>query len=396
MKVYQVGILGFGFIGKVHAYGYATLPFYYDPVPLAARITHVVTGRMETAEKGRQLVGADVAATDYRVVTENPAIDIVHICTPNHFHKDALLSAMRHQKHIYCDKPLVAAMPEAELVRPALKDYRGTAQMTFQNRFFPATMRAKQLVDEGVLGQVLQFRVAYLHGGSADPATPLKWKLTAEAGGGVVADLASHVLDLLDWLVGPIRRLTAATHIAYPERPSPSDPAGRRGVDAEDCVVLLAQLDSGAVGTIEATKLASGTEDEIRLEIHGSRGALRFNGTDPHHLEFHDATAADGPQGGMRGWTRIDAGHRYPSPATSFPSPKASLGWIRSHVACLGSFLEAVAQGRPAVPGLEQGIAVQHLMDCVHRSAAGKCWVEVQKDVPERLPSPAGRERGRG
>ena len=121
MKTYNVGILGFGFIGKVHAFGYATLPFYYDPVPLSARITHVVTGRIETAEKGRQLVGADVAATDYRAVTENPAIDIVHICTPNHLHKDALLSAMRHQKHLYCDKPLVATMAEAREIRAALQ-----------------------------------------------------------------------------------------------------------------------------------------------------------------------------------------------------------------------------------------------------------------------------------
>jgi len=377
MKTYNVGILGFGFIGKVHAFGYATLPFYYDPLPLAARITHVVTGGQETAEKGRRMVGADVAATDYRAVTENPSIDIVHICTPNHLHKDALLSAMRRQKHIYCDKPLVATMAEAEEIRTLLKDYRGTAQMTLQNRFFPATMRAKQLIDEGALGQVLQFRACYLHGGSADPKAPLKWKLTAEAGGGVVADLASHVLDLVDWLVGPIRRVNAATHIAYPERPSPSDPERRLNVDAEDCVILLAQLESQAVGTIEATKIASGTEDEIRVEIHGSRGALRFNGMDAHHLEFHDATASDRPQGGSRGWLRIDAGQRFPPPAMGFPSPKASIGWIRSHVACLANFLEAVAQGRPATPGLEQGIAVQHLMDCVLRSAAERCWVEI-------------------
>ena len=301
MKVHRVGILGFGFIGKVHAYGYANLPFFYDPVPLSARITHVVTSRMETAEKGRQLLGAEVAATDYRTVTENPEIDIVHVCTPNHLHKEALLSAMRHQKHIYCDKPLVATMDEAEEVRAALKDYRGTAQMTFQNRFFPATMRAKQLIDEGALGEVLQFRACYLHGGSADPKAPLKWKLTAAAGGGVIADLASHVLDLLDWLIGPFASVMAATHIAYPERPSPADPARKVRVDTEDCVALLARIQSGALGTIEATKLATGAEDEMRLEIHGSRGAIRFNLMDPHHLEclrrHRGGSAARGPAG---------------------------------------------------------------------------------------------------
>lgn len=377
MKVYHVGILGFGFIGKVHAYGYLTLPLFYDPAPLRARITHVVTSRAETAEKAREAVGAEVAATDYRAVTEDARIDIVHICTPNHLHKDALLSAMQHQKHIYCDKPLTATTGEAEEVRSALAGYRGIAQMTFQNRFFPATMRAKQLIDAGALGQILGFRACFLHGGSANPTAPLRWKLTAAAGGGVIADLASHLLDLLEWLIGPFAAVMADTKVAYAERPSPTDAGANLPVDAEDCVVLLARLKSGALGTIEATKIATGTEDEIRLEIHGSRGALRYNGMDPHHLEFHDATATDSPWGGLRGWNRIAAGQRYPAPAAPFPSPKATIGWMRSHVACLANFLEAIAANRPAEPGLLQGIRVQHLMDCVARSARLRRWVEL-------------------
>jgi predicted dehydrogenase len=377
LKVFNVGIVGFGFIGKVHAYGYVNLPLFYDPVPLRAKITHVVASRQETAEKARETIGAEVASTDYRAVTENPAIDIVHVCTPNHLHKEALLSAIKHQKHIYCDKPLVANHREAEEIRQALTGYRGVAQMTFQNRFFPATMRAKQLIDAGMLGDILDFRASYLHGGSASPDAPAKWKLTAAAGGGVIADLASHVLDLIDWLIGPFGSVMAATKIAYPERPSADDPAQKVAIDAEDAVVLLAQMQSGALGTIEATKIATGTEDELRLEIHGSLGAIRFNGMDAHHLEVYDATQPDQPLGGLRGWNRVDAGQRYPSPAASFPSPKASIGWIRSHVACLENFLEAVAAGRPAEPGLEQGIRVQHLMECVRQSSATKRWVNV-------------------
>jgi predicted dehydrogenase len=377
LKEYRVGLLGFGFIGKVHAYGYLNLPLFYDPVPLRARITHVVTSRLDTAEKARQTLGAEVAATDYRAVTENPEIDIVHICTPNHLHKDALLSAMRRQKHIYCDKPLVATMKDAEAIEEARAAYRGTAQMTFHNRFFPATMRAKQLLAAGALGPILGFRVCYLHGGSSSPQTPLKWKLTAAAGGGVIADLAAHLLDLVDWLIGPFASVMAMTQIAYPTRPSPDDPARRLSVDAEDAVMLLARMQSGARGTLEATKIATGTEDEIRLEIHGSQGALRFNSMDPHHLELHDASAPDQPLGGSRGWNHIATGQRYPAPAASFPSPKAAIGWVRGHAACLENFLEAVAQGRPAEPGLDQGIRIQRLMERVRQSAAVQRWVDV-------------------
>jgi predicted dehydrogenase len=292
--------------------------------------------------------------TDFREITENPAVDIVHICSPNDRHQEALLSAMKHQKHIYCDKPLVASMAEAEVVRAALKDYRGTAQMTLQNRFFPATLRAKQLVAEGFLGQVLEFRAAYLHAGSADPNAPVKWKLVA----GVIADLGPHVFDIIQHLLGDYAAIHAVTHKAYPQRPG-----------AEDCLMALARMKSGAVGTIEATKLATGSEDELRFEIHGSKGALRFNGMDAHHLEVYDTK--------LSGWTRLDAGQRYPAPAATFPGPKFAIGWLRGHAACLANFLQAVAAGQPAEPGLAQGVYLQQVLDAASRSAQEQRWVNL-------------------
>jgi len=344
MKTYNVGFIGFGFIGKVQAYAYRNLSLFYDPVPLQARITHVCTSRRETAEAGAALVGAERAVTDYRQVTEESDVDIVHICTPNHLHRAALLSAMAHGKHIYCDKPLVATEAEAEEIEAALPAYKATAQMGFQNRFFPATLRARQLVEEGFLGDVLEFRAAFLHGGSADPEAPLKWKLSAAAGRGVIADLASHVLDIVHHLLGDYETLAAASHIAYLRRPSPDDPSRLLDVDAEDCVMVLARMRSGALGTIEGTKLATGTEDELRFEIHGSR---------------------------------IDTGQRYPEPATGFPSPKVSIGWLRGHIASIDHFLEAVRDGGPGDPGLAQGIYVQRLMERVRQSAETGQWVTV-------------------
>ena len=377
MNTYRVGFVGFGFIGKVHAYGYLNLPLFYDPLPLQARIVSICTSRLETATKGCWQVGAEVATTDYRAITENPEIDIVHICTPNTLHKEALLSAMRHQKAIYCDKPLVTSMAEAEEIRAALADYRGIAQMTFQNRFFPATLRAKQLVDEGFLGPVLEFRAAYLHSGSADPTAPLKWKLSGQYGGGVIADLGSHVFDLLHSLVGDFGEVLAVTQVAYPDRPSAENPAVRVPVDAEDAVRVLVRTEDGATGFLEASKIATGAEDELRFEIHGSHGALRFNTMDPHVLEVYDRRTSDQPVGGFRGWTRVDAGQRYPKPASGFPSPKNSIGWMRSHMACLANFLMGVAEHRPVQPDLAQGITVQRVIEATRESASTGRWTPV-------------------
>ncbi len=377
MKKLNVGFVGFGFIGKVHACGYAGLPYYCRPTPLEARITHVCTSREQTALEGCRITGAQHALTDYRAVTENPDVDIVHICTPNHLHKDALMSAMRHQKHIYCDKPLTATLEEAEDIRAALPHYRGTAQMTLQNRFFPATIRAKQLIEQGFLGDLLEFRACYLHSGSADPAAALKWKNTASAGGGVIADLASHVMDLIRHLLGDYDELLASTHIAYAERPDGIDPSRRVKVDAEDSVMLLVRMKQGGLGQIGATKIATGTEDELRFEIHGSKGALRFNGMDPHHLAIYDATVADKPHGGRRGWTVVDTGQRYAAPEGDFPGPKFAVGWMRAHAACLYNFLRAVAEGRHGDPGLDQGIIIQQLIEAARGSARTNAWVKV-------------------
>jgi predicted dehydrogenase len=379
MRTFNVGIVGLGFIGKVHAYGYLNLPLFYDPPPCRARITHVCTAHAETAEAGREQIGADVATTDYRTITENPDIDIVHICTPNSFHREQLLSAMAHGKHIYCDKPLTANMDEARDIATALENYAGTAGMTFQNRFFPATMRAKQLMDTDFIGEVLEFRAAYLHSGSADPDAPLKWKLSAAYGGGVIADLASHALDLMNHLLGDFEALFAVAQIAYDERPALGDPSRKVPVEAEDAVKILARLQNGTVGVVEASKIATGTEDELRFEIHGSEGALRFNLMDPHHLEVYDRRESDRPLGGGRGWKAVDTGQRYPKPG-GFPTPKASIGWMRSHMACLYHFLASAAADEPADPGLAQGIYVQKLIEAARISSETGRWVETQRE----------------
>lgn len=378
MDTINVGIIGFGFIGKVHANGYINLPMYYKPLPFKPILSHVCTSRPETARAGADLIGAGHAVTDYREITENQDVGIVHICTPNHLHKDAILSAIEHDKHIYCDKPLTATLDEAEEIRAALANYSGTSQMTLQNRFYPATLRAKQLIDEGFLGQILEYRCCYLHAGSADPKAPLKWKLSDEAGGGVIADLASHVLDLVHLFAGDFAKIMAATSVAYADRPSAQNPNLRMKVKTEDCVMILARMADGALGHIEATKIATGSEDEVRFEIHGSNGALRFNGMEPHHLEIWDQGAPASPIGGERGWTKVDCGQRYPSPATGFPTPKAAIGWMRSHMACLANFLFNVAASNPGNPSLSQGIYIQELMDCCRRSAETGTWIDVQ------------------
>ena len=377
MKTLGVAIIGYGFIGKVHAFAYRTLPFFYSPPPAEIRLVGACTSRAETAEAARQQGGFETAVTDASELIGRDDVDIVNICTPNHFHKDALLAAMAAGKHIYCDKPLTGTWEDAQAVARALDGYGGIGQMTFNNRFSVPALRAKQLIRDGFVGKVTQFRAAYLHSGSVSPDKPMGWKQEAGAGGGVINDIGSHIVDLVDWLVGPIIEVSAETRILYPERPN------RQGktvaVEAEDYVSMIARLHDGGIGVIEGSKIATGAEDELRVEIHGDRGALRFNIMQGNCLEVYSLADPDGPLGGQRGWKRIDTVHRYPEPA-GWPGPKFPPGWIRAHVHCLHNFVSAVVEGRPAEPSLRDGVRLQYMLERIRQSAQQRAWRSLSQE----------------
>lgn len=377
MKTLGIGMLGYGFMGKTHTYAYRTIPFYYQP-PAARGELRVVC---RTTESGARQAQADAGferwTTDAREVIEADDVDVVHICTPNHMHLTELTAAIRAGKHIYCEKPVTAGLAEADELAKLLPSYKGKSQVVLQNRFFPATLRAKQLADEGFLGPITHFRGAYLHAGSVDPDKPVNWKSTAAAGGGVIRDLASHIIDLLQHLIGPFRSVCCTSRIWSPRRPDAKRPGEMMTIDAEEAAAMLVRTDDGAFGSVEVSKIATGSEDELRFEIHGRYGAMRFDLIQPNFLEVYDARRADGEFGGDRGWQRIATVHRYPGPGGKFPGPKATPGWLRAHVHCLHSFLAAIAADTDARPSLADGIELQRVLEAAITSAQRSTWVDV-------------------
>ncbi len=376
-ETYGVGVYGCGFIGRVHAYCHINLPLFYDPPPLNTRLVGVCTSRRETAEEARKKIGFAFGTDDPRELLESDEIDIVHCCAPNHLHRHFLIAAIEADKHIYCDKPLALNAEEAEEIRRVAErtGYSKKFQMTHQYRYLPATMRARQLIDEGFVGRVFGFRAQYLHSGYIDARRPMSWRLEAEkAGSGALGDLGTHALDLIYSLLGPYRAVFAHQETFIPERPNAS--GGTSKVNVDDVTVSTVRMQSGALGTVEAWRLATGAEDELRFEIHGSKGALRFNLMEPNWLEVFDADAPSSPMGGDRGWKRVAAVQRYPEPA-GFPGPKFSIGWIRAHQHCLYAFLKAIAADHPTAPSLTDAVYIQHVHDAIAESAQGERWTTV-------------------
>ena len=371
---FGVGIVGYGFIGKVHAFAHRSLPLFYDPLPARTRLVGVCTATEASGNKAVEQAGFAFATTNYEDLLARDDIQLIHCCTPNDAHRDLLLAALRAGKHVYCDKPLTRTLAEAEEVAGAARLSNVVNRMTFNYRFVPAILRAKELVDDGFLGDVYQFRAAYLHAGYLDPQRPRTWRLQmARSGGGALMDLGAHVFDLVRHLVGEIAEVNARLHTFIPRRPDPSTGAPAP-VDVDDVAVVQVRTARGALGVIEASRLATGVQDELRIEIHGSRGALAFNLMDPHWLTVYDATRPEAPLGGTRGPQRIECVARFPKPY-ALGATKNAVGWPQFHVHCLFDFVDSVARGQLGGPSFEDGLAAQRLVDACQRSDAARAWV---------------------
>ncbi len=371
-----VGMVGYGFIGKVHTFAHRSLPLFYDPLPARTRLVGVCTATEASGQKARQQAGYEFATTDYRELVDRDDIHLIHCCTPNDAHHALLKDALRAGKHIYCDKPLTRTLAEAEEIAALARQTKAVHRMTFNYRFVPATLRAKELVEEGFLGTVYQFRAAYLHAGYVDPNRPISWRLQMDrSGGGALMDLGVHIFDLMRHLLGEFAAVNAQLETFITRRPDPRT-GGTSPVDVDDVAIVQTRTAGGAVGTIEATRLATGTQDELRFEIHGSRGAIGFNLMEPNWLTVYDNTVPEAPLGGERGPQHIECVTRYPKPY-ALGATKNTIGWPQFHVHCLQDFVASVASGNPGGPSFEDGLAAQRFVDACQRSAASNAWVDL-------------------
>jgi predicted dehydrogenase len=366
-------------MGKVHGHAYRSLGFYYDPPPAKVVLAGVATQTAPSWKRAVDEWGYEFGTTDFRELCAREDIDIIDCCAPNYAHKDVLLAALEHGKHVYMDKPLCLDLAEArEMGACAAAHPECITQMTFNYRFVPAILRAKQLVDAGALGRVFSARVCYLHAGYVSPERPITWRLeVAKSGkGGALFDLGSHVIDLTRYLLGDFAEVHNLAETFIKERPLKNDPSKKAAVEVDDISILSFRLKSGAIGTLESSRLAMGVQDEIRFEAHGSKGAIRFNLMQPNYLEFYDGTLPEDTYGGDRGFKAIECVARYPKPA-SLPGPKNTIGWERFHVHCIHNFVKHVVEGTPASPDILDGAKTQAVMEAALESHRSGTWQRV-------------------
>ncbi len=368
MEELGVALLGTGFAGRAHAAAIWGARRIGSVIP---RPVAVYSGSPGRAREFARRYGFERWFTDWREAVAAPGVDVVVNALPNPLHLEPTVEAARRGRHVLVEKPLGRSLGEALEAYRAVRGLGVTVGVGFNHRWLPAVQEMLRLAHAGFTGEPVYFRGAFLEDWAWSPDMPYAWRFSAEeAGYGVAGDNGSHVVELAIELLGPIRRVAAARRTVIGERPAAG---GRARVTNEDLAAALLEFDGDVLGVLEAARVLPGRQNYMAVELYGRLGALLFNLERPDELWLADYREP----GTSRGLKRVRVLERSHPGLRGFWA-KHSLGWHSSFALQLARFLEAVAGGREYRPGLEEGVAVNAVLDALAESAATRGWVEVR------------------
>ena len=380
----RVGMVGYAFMGAAHSQAWRTAPRFFD-LPRTP-VMRVLGGRDAAAVKAAaDRLGWQESVTSWQELVDRDDVDLVDICSPGRTHAEIAVAALEAGKHVLCEKPLANTVAEAELMVAAAEAAaaRGVRSMVgYTYRRVPAVQLARTLVEQGRIGTIRHVRVQYLQDWLTDPEAPLSWRLDKQAAGsGALGDIASHAVDLAQYVTG--ERLTGVSALLETfvrERPVAAEFSGLHGtagtergpVTVDDAAVFLARLSGGGLGVFEATRFATGRKNALRLEVNGERGSLAFDFEDMNVLHVHDATE-DAAVAGFRRVVVTEPQHAYI--AHWWPAGHG-LGYEHAFTHQVVDLVGDIAAGRDPHPSFADGLGVQRVLEAVERSAADDSrWV---------------------
>ncbi|MFB7047222.1 Gfo/Idh/MocA family protein [Streptomyces microflavus] len=379
-----VGMVGYAFMGAAHSQGWRTAGHVFD-LPVRPSLAAICGRDRAAVDAAAARHGWAAAETDWRALIARDDVQLIDICTPGDSHAEIAIAALEAGKHVLCEKPLANTVAEAEaMVRAAeAAEARGQVAMVgFNYRKVPAITFARQLIADGRLGTLRHVRASYLQDWLVDPASPLTWRLKREhAGSGALGDLGAHIVDLAQYLAGELLTgVSAVSETFVRERPLLSrTPAGtsaalsgaadaveRGEVTVDDAAIFTGRLASGALASFEATRMAAGRKNALRLEINGELGSLAFDLERLNELSFHDHTEP-AATAGFRRILVTEPEHPY---LEAWWPPGHALGYEHTFVHQARDVVRTITEGTPARPSFADGLQVQRVLAAVEESAA--------------------------
>lgn len=365
----KIGLVGSGFMGKAHVFGFASASRVFD-LPFEIELRSLADVTLPQAEAAAKAFGFARATDNWRDLIEDPEIDVVDITAPNALHKQIALAAVAAGKHVYCEKPLAPLAAEAREMAEAAEAAGVRTQVGFNYLCNPMLRLAREIIAAGELGEIRGYRGMHCEDYMMDAAAPASFRHD-RAGGGALADLGSHALATAEYLCGPIARVMGDCVTMIPSRPDGQ--GGSRSIPVDDIGRAFLRFESGASGSVEGNWIATGRKMQHDFEVYGSRGALAFSQENFNVLHYYSAEDAPGRQG----FRRIEAAPDHPPYGRFCVAPGHQLGFNDLKAIEIAGYLDAIAGRGPEPFGFRAGHRIQTLVETIQTSAGAGEWLDV-------------------
>ena len=369
MKTYKIGLIGFGFIGKVHAKCYSSLPYCYNQPVAKAQVTAVLRSHADQDQDLLAALQIPFCTSDEQDFWKQD-FDILDICSPNASHFDYAVKAIERGIPIYCEKPITRDIENARILTSLVEEQHIPTHTAFTIRYAPVAHLAKEIMAAGMLGEINHFRAQYFHSSYLDSTRPMSWRLQSSmAGGGALTDLGIHFLDLIRYLMGEAAWIQCQTRTIIESRPDKKGSTKLQKVDVDDWALCTMEMKNGGIGSLEVSRVSGGAGDVAFLEIYGSRGSLKLDLVKRNQIEFFDVAKDEWVSGMV---LPNNYSKQYYDPAL-WPASKQSLGpFMDAHIAAILDFLTALEDQRPSPVDFRTALKAQELLQAAYQSAASQ------------------------
>jgi predicted dehydrogenase len=383
-----VGLISVGWMGRLHTRAYQSIPVAYPDLAVRTRLVHAADTAADRAAYAREVLGYARSSTDYHAVLADPEVDVVSICAPNYVHREIAVAAAEAGKPFWIEKPVGRDANEAAEVAAAARRSGLVTSVGYNYRHAPAVEHVRELVANGDLGRITNVRAVFYNNYASEPKGALSWRFIRNlAGFGALGDLMSHVIDLVQYLVGSIGEVSALTSTVYTERPILPMGSGTHfaviedgelaTVENDDYVAALVRFaaDSkapGAVGTLEASRVIVGPQCELSFEIYGTEGSVTWN-----FEQMNELRLCLGRGGPHHGYTTVLGNSHLGDYAHFQPGPGTSMGHDDLKVIEAKKFLLAVTGGERCNSTVDDAHHVAEVIAAAAASAESRTWQQV-------------------
>lgn len=359
-----IGIIGGGYMGKAHAVAYSAVGAVFATA-LRPVLRMVCASSPDSAERYRREYGFARATADWRELVADPGVEAVIIASPQHTHRDIALAAFERGKPVFCEKPLGASLEDSKAMVAAAEASGAINMIGFNYVRTPATQYARQLLAEGRIGAVTCFRGEHTEDFFADPDGPATWRAQGRANG-TMGDLAPHMINCAHALMGPVEELSARIETVHARR-------GGAAVTNDDQAQMMVRFAGGAMGHLFFSRIATGRKMGYAYEVHGTKGAIRFDQEDQNALWLY---LREGPEA-EQGFRKILTGPAHPDYLAFCQGPGHGTGYQDQIIIEARDFLAAIESGENRWPDFAEGLAVNRVIEAAFLSDSRRDWVRV-------------------